>query len=355
MAQGPDGRKRVRLIDEGVVLGHAPVIAHAVDLAVRLIEPLHGSLPGLHAEAQEDMAGPVEADASTRGHVGGRVVERLVDLEDGLLVRPRSVAQPAADKLGHRRWSASTLGGAVFAAVAVAEIDPAVVRVVGMQGHVENPAVAVLKRAELYGAAVPDGRTGHQLRLLAGGGDDREPAHLLGEQDAAIRQGGDGVGERVKPIGDEFEAEVVQRRPHCIRGHDQRCLDAEVAEGRVGAFLGDEDGDTPDLGLRQRLRPTGHAPVRHPGGDAPGDVVDAVAVAQIDAHQRRALGSALKVPPVAYGAMTVVEALEALDLLDPACRDAEQQNTARQPVDCEWRHCPATPRRSLMPTDIRGA
>ena len=227
---------------------------------------------------------------------------------DGFLVNPGAVHDAPADELDHRRRAPAAIG----APVAEAQVDPAVRSKVRVQRHIEDPADPVAQRAEPEGFSVAHRRPGYEFRLRTVGGDDGEAAHLLREQDAAVRQRGDGIGEGFEAIDHLGQPVTV-----ALGGDDPlRQLEGrrhpEVCERRVGALLGDEDGQAADLGFAEGLRPGGHAEIRRTLGDALRDGLHALAPDQRRADKRVALGRTFEAGAVADGAVPLVEAFERL-------------------------------------------
>src|SRR5262245_34089572 len=132
VAVAPDRRVRSRAPDERVVLGDAPVRHHAVDLARGERQALRLVLHAAVAARVEEVALAVARESTAVMSVtaaedtGGGLV-------DELLVDPGSVAHVAAHDRRHR--------DAPLALDRVAQVDPAVLRVVGVECYVQEPAV----------------------------------------------------------------------------------------------------------------------------------------------------------------------------------------------------------------------
>ena len=301
---GPDARQLAGDLGERIVDGNASVFVQAVHLAVRHPEILDPLVSALHAEAEEDVPGAVECDAAACRHVGESVVVLGVGLVDRLLVGPGAVLQAPANELDHRHRT----GAAIGTAVAEAQVDPAVLRVVRVQRHVEDPAEPVVQGSEPERLPVVHRRAADEVRLRAVGGYDGETAHLLREQDATVRQRRDGGGQGLEAIDHLRQPVPVARGLDDPVGQLERRCHPEVGERCVGAFFGNEDGQAADLSCAEGLRPRGHAEVRRTLGDALRDGLHALAPDQRRAGQRRALGRALEAVSVADGAVLLVQA-----------------------------------------------
>ena len=280
----------------------------AVNLAVRHPEILDSLVSALHPKTQEDVPGPVERDAATGRHVGRGVVVLGIGLVDGLLVDPCAVLEASADELDHGFGAEAAVG----AAVAEAQVDPAVLRVVRMRRHIQYPAEPVLQRAHSECLPVTHRCAGDEFRLRAIGGDHGEAAHFLRQQDAAVRQRRDGVGQGLEVTDHLRQAVAVALGLDDPVGQFERWRHPEIGERRVGAFLGDQDGQTADLCFAEGLRPRGHAEIRRALGDALGDGLHAFAPDQRCADERVALGRALEAVTMADGAVLPVEPFERL-------------------------------------------
>ena len=176
MAIAPGARERTGNVDEGVVGRNAPIVPHAVDLPVWKTQILDSRvvMEALDADTEEHVLPVVEADPPARVHVGSLGVGAGVGGPDRLLVDPPPVLDAPPHELVHR-------GVAVAAAIAEVQIDPAVLFVVGMEGHFHHPSRAHDQLELLQAIVVGWRRALDQLRLLAVRGDDTQAARLFGQ------------------------------------------------------------------------------------------------------------------------------------------------------------------------------
>jgi hypothetical protein len=133
MAVTPDRAEGIGSVDERVVGRDAAIGGDAEDFTERAGEVLGLGRVSAIADGEKEMAGGIEEKAATvvRG-VGG--VEFGVGAENSFLVGPAVFPDAAADDDGH----GGALDGAGFG---VSEIDPAVVREIGVGDEVEQTAV----------------------------------------------------------------------------------------------------------------------------------------------------------------------------------------------------------------------
>ena len=176
-----DLRPMARFVHEGVVGGHRAVVVEAQDLApqapgiLRGVEEFSVQRPDPPAGGHVDLAVAAEGDPSVEPRVG---VEGLGDHQVLHVVERASSSRPRA-----RAGEAA----AVVVPLGVGEIDEAVVREVGMHGHVHQPAVAVGPHLR---------HAGDRVRVERAVAHDAKAAVALGDEHPAAGQERDGPGMR---------------------------------------------------------------------------------------------------------------------------------------------------------------
>src|SRR5690606_11589391 len=99
----------------------------------------------LDADCQEYVPVVVERDSPARGHVGHGRVALDIRFPDRLLIDPSAAVDAPPNQRDHRNGlpGVSACGVAAAAAIRVAQVDPAVLRVVRMRRYVEQITLTV--------------------------------------------------------------------------------------------------------------------------------------------------------------------------------------------------------------------
>ncbi len=239
VAIGPDRAQRARRGHEGIVLGDGAVIVETMDLAQRRSQVLrHLEIVAL-AHRPEEMPLAVEQEARAV-MVGAGAVGIFRRLEQHLLLDPfiGGIDLTAHDP-GH--GGGREIGRLVLARLhliarrhgGIGEINPAVLRVIGMQRDIQHAAVL----AHEHG-----GRALHGLGQLAGLVQEADAPGALGEDHAAVRQEGEAPG-LVQPFGQRLHLEGGLLGLHHLAGdvRDSAQLAIEVArhDAQIGRHLRD--------------------------------------------------------------------------------------------------------------------
>src|SRR5690349_17327785 len=164
-------RLPARLADEGIVLGHPPVIVEADDRARMIVRPLRAVLLATFAERDVEITLTIEHQP--RAEMAPRSALGLL-AEDDLYVLETMAGEAAAGDFG---------ADAAFATRGVGEIHKAVLRIAGMQGDIEQPTLTI---------GGYRWQAGHGIRIEpAVIADDPESARALRDQHSAIGQKGE--------------------------------------------------------------------------------------------------------------------------------------------------------------------
>ena len=207
VAEGELLGQGARLADEGVVLRHAAVVMQADHRAGMVVQPL-GAIH-LAAVAERDVEeAAVEHQARAEVVSGPRLGPHA---EQHLQVAQGASVEPCARHLGAL---------AALARRGVGEIDPAVLRVIRVQHHVEQAALADRRDRRQSG-----NRNGIEFAV---GRHQPQAARPLRHQHAAVRQ--ESQPPRVlQPFGQRFQHEAVlcavtdlRRRGGGEQGREQR-------------------------------------------------------------------------------------------------------------------------------------
>ena len=196
MAVGPDRLDRVLLADEGIVLGHPAVVVQAVDFAIGQFDALRQRPLAAVADSEVQITLAVKGKARAvvvcvRGVKALRHPVDHLDIDQAaplqFAARNRRIAQPPT----HRppQW------------VGIRQIDQAVLRVVGMQRHIHQSALA---------ARVDLGHPRHRCRDRAILADDAQATLALGYQQPPVGQECH-APRHAETLGEAFDAEGVLR------------------------------------------------------------------------------------------------------------------------------------------------
>ena len=155
----------------------------------------------------------------------------------------------------------------------VGKVDPPVLRVVGVKGHVHEAAV-------LNGPHL--GQPGDRLGGRLARGQEAKPARSLGHEHAPVRQEGH-APRRVEPLGHELELErELLALDHLARLWPARSSRSEAC---LGALFADVRDETEDLTFREGRLEGRHRALGASFPDARGDALVVCAEGPAVVHQ----------------------------------------------------------------------
>ena len=244
--------------DERVARRNASVFSDAVNLAPRCAQFLDSKIKEtvLRAHREIDVTVTIEREAPTQRKIRTRRVVFVGAAPDRLFIRPRAIADSPANDPGHgdRHVSLAADFVAVFATVAVVQVDPAVLLVVRMKRRLVHPAQSAIQCTGAVGnraVVVDPRRPGNHLGLVTVGRDEAQAPFLLREEQSAVGQGRDRKRQR-RQVFDEWDQDEVMMRAAVNTARNPDFSPHAVVIVRVTlALFENVDGEALDL-VRQK-------------------------------------------------------------------------------------------------------